>query len=118
MPCISKLTETEFYEHGTNVEQEKLIEGFIFPLLMICFCLIAGKHYSRLDFMACICMSLGLIFFTLADSKVSPQFNQTGEKVFEFYKQSYFFVIVFQFICQSGNHIFIFLLNYRSTGCQ
>eukprot|EP00794_Sanderia_malayensis_P004652 gene4652-5260_t len=40
--------------------------------------LIQGKRYSRLDFISCLCMSVGLIFFTLADIEVSPSFNPTG----------------------------------------
>ena len=43
------------------------------------FLFILGKQYSRLDFIACLCMSVGLIFFTLADSEVSPNFNHTGK---------------------------------------
>lgn len=38
----------------------------------------AGKKYSLIDFIACLCMSCGLIFFTLADSSVSPSFNLFG----------------------------------------
>lgn len=30
------------------------------------------------DVSAALCMSLGLIWFTLADSKVAPNFNVTG----------------------------------------
>lgn len=40
--------------------------------------LIQKKTYTALDFAACICMSIGLIFFTLADSTVSPSFNYYG----------------------------------------
>jgi len=46
--------------------------------VMIGGILIQGKQYTRLDFTACVCMSFGLIFFTLADSEVSPNFNHTG----------------------------------------
>ncbi|ESP02474.1 hypothetical protein LOTGIDRAFT_138397 [Lottia gigantea] len=40
--------------------------------------LIQGKKYNIIDFSACICMSLGLILFTLADSTVYPEFNLFG----------------------------------------
>ena len=38
-----------------------------------------GKKYTLLDGVAMLCMSVGLILFTLADSTVQPDFNQTGE---------------------------------------
>ncbi|CAB1349705.1 unnamed protein product, partial [Coregonus sp. 'balchen'] len=37
-----------------------------------------GKRYNLADVSAALCMSLGLIWFTLADSKVAPNFNATG----------------------------------------
>lgn len=37
-----------------------------------------GKTFNRYDVAAAICMSTGLIFFTLADSKVQPNFNLYG----------------------------------------
>lgn len=40
--------------------------------------IIQGKTYRLIDFLACLCMSIGLILFTLADSTVQPQFNHTG----------------------------------------
>ena len=40
--------------------------------------LIQRKRYGPLDFGAALVMCLGLIFFTLADSKVSPNFDFTG----------------------------------------
>ncbi|XP_041484278.1 adenosine 3'-phospho 5'-phosphosulfate transporter 2-like isoform X1 [Lytechinus variegatus] len=40
--------------------------------------LIQGKPYGLTDTCAAICMSVGLIFFTLADSTVSPKFDRTG----------------------------------------
>ncbi|CAF1150618.1 unnamed protein product [Didymodactylos carnosus] len=40
--------------------------------------IIQGKTFNRYDVLAAICMSLGLIFFTLADSKVQPNFNYYG----------------------------------------
>ncbi|XP_061777898.1 adenosine 3'-phospho 5'-phosphosulfate transporter 2 isoform X2 [Nerophis ophidion] len=39
---------------------------------------IQGKRYNVADVSAAVCMSLGLIWFTLADSKVAPNFNVTG----------------------------------------
>lgn len=40
--------------------------------------LVPGKRYNLADVSAAFCMSLGLIWFTLADSKVAPNFNVTG----------------------------------------
>lgn len=37
-----------------------------------------GKSYGILDVIATLCMTIGLIFFTLADSLVQPNFNLTG----------------------------------------
>ena len=37
-----------------------------------------GKTFNRYDVAAAMCMSTGLIFFTLADSKVQPNFNVYG----------------------------------------
>ncbi|KAJ7415230.1 Adenosine 3'-phospho 5'-phosphosulfate transporter 2 [Willisornis vidua] len=39
---------------------------------------IQGKRYNIVDVSAALCMSLGLIWFTLADSTVAPNFNLTG----------------------------------------
>uniref|UniRef100_A0A8C5B8D1 Adenosine 3'-phospho 5'-phosphosulfate transporter 2 n=1 Tax=Gadus morhua TaxID=8049 RepID=A0A8C5B8D1_GADMO len=39
---------------------------------------IQGKRYNLADVSAALCMSLGLIWFTLADSKLAPNFNLTG----------------------------------------
>ncbi|XP_006005162.1 adenosine 3'-phospho 5'-phosphosulfate transporter 2 isoform X1 [Latimeria chalumnae] len=39
---------------------------------------IQGKRYNIADVSSALCMSLGLIWFTLADSKVAPNFNVTG----------------------------------------
>lgn len=41
-----------------------------------------GKRYNVVDVSAAVCMSLGLIWFTLADSTTAPNFNLTGK---EFY---------------------------------
>ncbi|UJR31688.1 hypothetical protein I4U23_019169 [Adineta vaga] len=40
--------------------------------------IIQKKTFNRYDVAAAICMSIGLIFFTLADSKVQPNFNTYG----------------------------------------
>ena len=37
-----------------------------------------GKKYTVLDGVALVCMSVGLIMFTLADSTMQPNFDQTG----------------------------------------
>ncbi|KAG8571712.1 hypothetical protein GDO81_011761 [Engystomops pustulosus] len=39
---------------------------------------IQGKRYNAADVSAALCMSAGLIWFTLADSTVAPNFNVTG----------------------------------------
>ncbi|XP_005098299.1 adenosine 3'-phospho 5'-phosphosulfate transporter 2 [Aplysia californica] len=39
---------------------------------------IQGKKFSLIDVSACLCMSVGLILFTLADSTVSPNFSTYG----------------------------------------
>uniref|UniRef100_A0A0P4WFY8 Adenosine 3'-phospho 5'-phosphosulfate transporter 2 n=3 Tax=Scylla olivacea TaxID=85551 RepID=A0A0P4WFY8_SCYOL len=46
--------------------------------VMIGSVLILGKRYSFAEVLACICMSVGLIWFTLADSTVQPTFSVTG----------------------------------------
>ena len=42
------------------------------------FFLLKKKTFNRYDVAAACCMSIGLIFFTLADSKVQPNFNSYG----------------------------------------
>ena len=37
-----------------------------------------GKKYNKYDKLAVVSMSLGLIFFTMADSNVNPSFNLYG----------------------------------------
>lgn len=39
---------------------------------------IQGKRYNLADVSAAVCMNLGLIWFTLADSTIAPNFNLTG----------------------------------------
>lgn len=48
--------------------------------MCVCMCidLTAGKKYSLFDGVALLFMSVGLILFTLADSTVQPNFDQTG----------------------------------------
>lgn len=46
--------------------------------VMIGGVLIQGKPYGLVDTGAALCMSVGLIFFTLADSTISPKFDRTG----------------------------------------
>ncbi|CAF0982937.1 unnamed protein product, partial [Rotaria sordida] len=36
------------------------------------------KRYNMYDVLACLCMTIGLIFFTLADSQVQPEFDLLG----------------------------------------
>ncbi|CAF3979506.1 unnamed protein product [Rotaria sp. Silwood2] len=40
--------------------------------------IIQKKKFNRYDVAATFCMSIGLIFFTLADSKVQPNFDAYG----------------------------------------
>ncbi|CAF2710595.1 unnamed protein product [Rotaria sp. Silwood2] len=46
--------------------------------VMIGSMLILGKRYNLYDVFACLCMTVGLIFFTLADSQVQPEFDLLG----------------------------------------
>jgi len=39
---------------------------------------VEGKTFGMIDITACLCMSGGLVFFTLADSTVSPTFSLYG----------------------------------------
>lgn len=50
-------------------------------LVLVCYvvALVSGKRFGPIDVSACLCMSIGLIFFTLADSTMSPSFNMYGE---------------------------------------
>ncbi|XP_040288845.1 adenosine 3'-phospho 5'-phosphosulfate transporter 2 isoform X1 [Bufo bufo] len=45
---------------------------------------IQGKRYNAVDVTAALCMSAGLIWFTLADSTVAPNFNVTGVVLISF----------------------------------
>ena len=47
--------------------------------VMIGSMIIVGKRYSLYDVLACLCMTMGLIFFTLADSQVQPEFDPLGK---------------------------------------
>jgi len=47
----------------------------------VCLCVCVwfiGKKFTVVDWVACVLMSIGLIFFTLADSSVSPSFSLYG----------------------------------------
>ncbi|XP_070556041.1 adenosine 3'-phospho 5'-phosphosulfate transporter 2-like [Ptychodera flava] len=46
--------------------------------VMIGGILIQGKRYNVIDVIAALCMSVGLILFTLADVEISPNFDRTG----------------------------------------
>lgn len=46
--------------------------------VMIGGVLIQRKVYKIIDIMAALCMCVGLILFTLADSKISPYFSLLG----------------------------------------
>jgi len=47
-------------------------------LLLQCCVWFIGKKFTVVDWVACVLMSVGLIFFTLADSSVSPSFSFYG----------------------------------------
>jgi len=47
--------------------------------VMIGGILIQKKVYKIIDVIAALCMCAGLILFTLADNKVSPDFNLLGK---------------------------------------
>ena len=49
--------------------------------------LFIGKKFTVVDWVACIFMSIGLIFFTLADSSISPSFSLYGKS---FHSQIHF----------------------------
>ena len=40
--------------------------------------MVSGKRYGIIDFISCVCMSVGLIFFVLAGSTLQPSFNSIG----------------------------------------
>lgn len=47
-----------------------------------------GKRYNVYDVSACLCMTFGLIYFTLADQQVQPKFELIGiEKYFVLFKK-------------------------------
>ena len=46
--------------------------------VMIGSMIILGKKYNLYDKLAVLCMTLGLVFFTLADSKLHPSFELYG----------------------------------------
>lgn len=52
--------------------------------VMIGGILVQQKVYKAIDIVAASCMCAGLILFTLADNKVSPDFNLIGKLYFYF----------------------------------
>lgn len=52
--------------------------SYILYELFVLF-LSTGKRYTLYDVLACLCMTIGLIFFTLADSHVQPEFDLLGK---------------------------------------
>ncbi|XP_066975619.1 adenosine 3'-phospho 5'-phosphosulfate transporter 2 [Macrobrachium rosenbergii] len=46
--------------------------------VMIGSVIILGKSYNFLEVLACLCMCIGLTWFTLADSTIQPSFSLTG----------------------------------------
>jgi adenosine 3'-phospho 5'-phosphosulfate transporter B3 len=59
------------------------------------------KTFNRYDVAAAICMSIGLIFFTLADSKVRPNFNSYGRFDREFYRNKHNYSLGVIIICSA-----------------
>lgn len=57
----------------------------------VVFIAFVGKRYNIADVSAALCMSLGLIWFTLADSTVAPNFNLTGKDIFSSLLKCIFF---------------------------
>lgn len=51
-----------------------------------CCLYFVGKRYNIVDVSAALCMSLGLIWFTLADSTVAPNFNLTGKDILFYFR--------------------------------
>jgi len=39
---------------------------------------IQSKRYTIIDFFAVLLMTIGLVFFTIADQSLSPKFDMTG----------------------------------------
>lgn len=70
---ISKTYFSRFLEVAVSLQRFQMADrrGFCFP----------GKRYNVADVSAALCMSLGLVWFTLADSKVAPNFNATGSNL-------------------------------------
>ncbi|NXU05399.1 S35B3 protein, partial [Buphagus erythrorhynchus] len=66
-----------FLKVSTSVEQDKYEILRVLTVHSCCLYFV-GKRYNIVDVSAALCMSLGLIWFTLADSTVAPNFNLTG----------------------------------------
>lgn len=68
--------------------------------VMIGGVLIQKKVYKMIDIMAASCMCAGLILFTLADNKVSPDFNLLGNLcIYNKFTHSFFIVHFLYFRC-------------------
>lgn len=46
--------------------------------ILLIWWIFKGKRYNKIDKLAVVCMCIGLIFFTLADSKLHPNFELYG----------------------------------------
>lgn len=53
---------------------------YIVPPLFFFEFILSGKKYTILDGVSLLCMSIGLIMFTLADSSVQPNFDMAGKE--------------------------------------
>jgi hypothetical protein len=51
---------------------------FVYWANLFTLSIFTGKKYKCIDVSAMLCMCIGLILFTLADSSVSPSFNTYG----------------------------------------
>jgi adenosine 3'-phospho 5'-phosphosulfate transporter B3 len=61
--------------------------------------LVIGKRYTLYDILACLCMTIGLIFFTLADSQVQPEFDLLGKKFPEIFRRLSEYILGVWLVC-------------------
>lgn len=73
---------------------------------------VPGKRYNLADVSAAVCMSMGLIWFTLADSKVTPNFNVTGT----FFQIQVDAVVTHGLFTCSGIHVLVCSVRVWRTG--
>uniref|UniRef100_A0A0K0DVG3 Adenosine 3'-phospho 5'-phosphosulfate transporter 2 n=1 Tax=Strongyloides stercoralis TaxID=6248 RepID=A0A0K0DVG3_STRER len=148
-----KYLEIAFYT-VTTIGLSNAATGYLnYPTLVIFKCcklipvliggiLIQKKRYGCLDISAAFLMSLGLIIFFLADTKVSPNFNPTGyimicgalvadaiignvqeremkyygssnsEVVFYSYTFGFFYILLYEILTLEIYSAFIFLLDH------